>query len=175
MFRHLSSPDSRCNCFPRTRGDVPSRHNSHNSAHQFSPYTRGCSGSQKTALSTTHVFPVHAGMFLPHAGGGGCWPCFPRTRGDVPGNSKPNTVEPRFSPYTRGCSGPAPRVNGGEPVFPVHAGMFHFCTVSPPASVCFPRTRGDVPYWRVTSAGRPQFSPYTRGCSGGRASQRHTR
>ena len=52
-------------------------------------------------------------------------------------------------------------------VFPVHAGMFRLPSALMPLSVSFPRTRGDVPFWLEHIRPFLEFSPYTRGCSGG--------
>ena len=97
--------DHRSFSFPRVRGDVPIGRNFSRNFHEFSPRARGCSvtaqdASQKEEVfprargcsfntlargNNIVVFPACAGMFL-----SSWWTivwrrCFPRVRGDVPG------------------------------------------------------------------------------------------
>ena len=64
MFRIQESPMRAAACFPRVRGDVPSRESSTFLSHLFSPRARGCSGVGGEVGGFAHRFP--------------------RVRGDVP-------------------------------------------------------------------------------------------
>ena len=111
-------------CFPRIRGDVPTRWNARRSSPGFSPHTRGCSAGHHTHDYLLIVFPAYAGMFLERRRFFSPSTCFPRIRGDVPVLVTLSFSEDRFSPHTRGCSHIHPQNNLAESVFPAYAGMF---------------------------------------------------
>ena len=131
--------------FPRARGDVPPWGCGVCHSELFSPRTRGCSPNLIFPLSTTPVFPAHAGMFpSPKVWLFSCMR-FPRARGDVPNRHHPHS--------------------GGGLVFPAHAGMFLFIMQTNQPEPSFPRTRGDVPTRPGLFLCVFMFSPRTRGCS----------
>ena len=74
-------------CFPRARGDVPSKKVYLTVEQVFSPRTRGCSALTSTICKGHPVFPAHAGMFRRCYSSSHLFSCFPRARGDVPGNA----------------------------------------------------------------------------------------
>ena len=92
--------------------------------YEFSPRTRGCSGTIMKFSELTRVFPAHAGMFLTYPHGWFGKTCFPRARGDVPHVKCFCAKVIVFSPRTRGCSCPGLSKPASPPVFPAHAGMF---------------------------------------------------
>ena len=51
-------------------------------------------------------------------------------------------------------------------VFPAYAGMFRVWAFLLSACTGFPRIRGDVPVFKITTLPSAGFSPHTRGCSG---------
>ena len=84
MFRAAHVGPYRHRCFPRVRGDVPSKHHHIFHVFEFSPRARGCSVLHVVGLGEELVFPACAGMFrsmrwLPLVS-----LSFPRVRGDVP-------------------------------------------------------------------------------------------
>ncbi len=133
----------------------------------FSPHTRGCSLHCAFPQLKPDVFPAYAGMF-PARSWRLCWRSrFPRIRGDVPNISGEFSIGHGFSPHTRGCSlNPRPR-QSEMMVFPAYAGMFPWESSLNATPVSFPRIRGDVPTANNTATTVSEFSPHTRGCSGG--------
>ena len=89
--------------------------------------------------------------------------CFPRTRGDGPGELVGFETLLRFPPHTRGWT----VLNHGEglgvDVSPAHAGMDRYPLRLPWGIKCFPRTRGDGPLSRNTRSFCASFPPHTRG------------
>ena len=165
MFRLERRRSKNQHCFPRVRGDVPTKGKLGLNLLPFSPRTRGCSVSKNPAHPLWHVFPAYAGMFLSYSCHGINSTRFPRVRGDVPLNRMRSPMRPKFSPRTRGCSGWKPEKLFPTHVFPAYAGMFlRLCTRPFPQSG-FPRVRGDVPCAKPYSHSGTQFSPRTRGCS----------
>ena len=151
--------------FPRIRGDVPRPLSLFDQVGEFSSHTRGCSwfGSRPKPRQT--VFPAYAGMLLIGLPENKVVVGFPRIRGDVPGFSHPLIIVNAFSPHTRGCSVPHPRLYNKPPVFPAYAGMFRGVKRSHPVGWGFPRIRGDVPVISPLLRGSSRFSPHTQGCS----------
>ena len=90
--------------FPRIRGDVPTWMCWVKCLLLFSPHTRGCSVPAFLVVSSSHVFPAYAGMFLGPSRLSSRHIRFPRIRGDVPNHGRSRTYTPLFSPHTRGCS-----------------------------------------------------------------------
>ena len=90
---------------------------------------------------------------------------FPRIRGDVPPCSYRNHHPAQFSPHTRGCSPVPSWWYGTKTVFPAYAGMFRNGIDRENHAHCFPRIRGDVPFYQPMQSPMPLFSPHTRGCS----------
>ena len=71
-------------CFPRIRGDVPTRQEVSKLEMQFSPHTRGYSAFSPEPLWAHQVFPAYAGMFRLPPAGKRHKESFPRIRGDIP-------------------------------------------------------------------------------------------
>ena len=165
MFRICSGIVLYNRCFPRARGDVPTKLLGSGCERPFSPRTRGCSAKTCTLTTPAFVFPAHAGMFRkwlsPLSGTLG----FPRARGDVPYMLCAITCGGMFSPRTRGCSAGQGVDWRQSHVFPAHAGMFLERMDQRITSLCFPRARGDVPICDHISDQHIRFSPRTRGCS----------
>ena len=90
---------------------------------------------------------------------------FPRVRGDVPPLRKAASSMVWFSPRARGCSPQVARQPPRRVVFPACAGIFRSLLASARPTLCFPRVRGDVPYWGGDKAAVIEFSPHARGCS----------
>ena len=124
MFRPAHTWCPATPSFPRIRGDVPREAPAPKSKPQFSPHTRGCSHQAAESRSPGQVFPAYAGMFRRASPLHQACPCFPRIRGDVPGDAQALTILPRFSPHTRGCSHQGRPACDLRCVFPAHAGMF---------------------------------------------------
>ena len=90
---------------------------------------------------------------------------FPRTRGDVPiGKNGVFPLDP-FPPHTRGCTPGGDLQGRGRRVSPAHAGMYRFLEIPKGGYMCFPRTRGDVPYAGRHGSTGCEFPPHTRGCT----------
>ena len=70
-----------------------------------------------------------------------------------------------FSPRARGCSSFFFCSSAFLLVFPACAGMFLARVLRPGQMLCFPRVRGDVPFWQMDARWEDQFSPRARGCS----------
>ena len=148
MFLSVIDPTLSPQCFPRVRGDVPSKKPGFSGKNRFSPRARGCSTQKPCKLAGQSVFPACAGMFR----SGAIFRCFsvsfPRVRGDVPLFSRHSAPRRLFSPRARGCSRDwlleLPRGN----VFPACAGMFRYTFPNKKGSASFPRVRGDVPFPR---------------------------
>ena len=104
MFRHGFFCRHRRQGFPRIRGDVPKTPKVTGKGQQFSPHTRGCSGSAFPDAAILWVFPAYAGMFRVRCQRSYCGDCFPRIRGDVPFAPSILLGMNWFSPHTRGCS-----------------------------------------------------------------------
>ena len=84
---------------------------------------------------------------------------FPRTRGDVPVAYGIFWSGLTFPPHTRGCThGGGPR-DGLREVSPAHAGMYLRKERLWPATLGFPRTRGDVPMAGGPRDGLREVSP----------------
>ena len=90
---------------------------------------------------------------------------FPRVRGDVPGRSKRCQCGRAFSPRARGCSDKSGVMHFFEFVFPACAGMFLDNMLAGTGKNCFPRVRGDVPWFDLPDDLVEEFSPRARGCS----------
>ena len=152
-------------CFPRVRGDVPSKSSTVQTMRWFSPRARGCSAEEELKKDKPAVFPACAGMFLVHHSGAKFGLGFPRVRGDVPDQAIYPTTNRRFSPRARGCSQMQLQKSFSNGVFPACAGMF-LRRSNPHATLTgFPRARGDVPKRRAARVREYSFSPRTRGCS----------
>ena len=104
MFRVPPRYSSKENCFPRIRGDVPTKPRKSSTTKQFSPHTRGCSAAQNSSKPELAVFPAYAGMFRKRTKRTVICLRFPRIRGDVPPPEHQYPWRPGFSPHTRGCS-----------------------------------------------------------------------
>ena len=72
---------------------------------------------------------------------------FPRIRGDVPALKALAQHGYQFSPHTRGCSQREFKLGKLRGVFPAYAGMFRAWPIRYWWGSCFPRIRGDVPYY----------------------------
>ena len=92
------------NRFPRVRGDVPPGPVFSKTSSGFSPRARGCSAVAPLLPELAKVFPACAGMFLIRFSILTDFGCFPRVRGDVPGEKVAHARAASFSPRTRGCS-----------------------------------------------------------------------
>ena len=147
MFLGYAGEGACGSCFPRVRGDVPVALSDCSPVVEFSPRARGCSETKNTPLTSMNVFPACAGMFRLLS--------FLRL---------PLAV---FSPRARGCSANQGAVIKGNTVFPTCAGMFPSAEYIARNPGCFPRVRGDVPWWRGLYSAIAVFSPRARGCSGG--------
>ena len=88
--------------FPRLRGDEPDGAYSCPHGSWFSPPTRGWALVYGIDLSQTKVFPAYAGMSLRIVWEDRLHRCFPRLRGDEPGEYQGWFNSNRFSPPTRG-------------------------------------------------------------------------
>ena len=165
MFRSNPAPCQSHHRFPRARGDVPTLLARNRFQQRFSPRTRGCSFDTDQLAPIIKVFPAHAGMFLPPLNTRGQKCRFPRARGDVPKSRVIRINRRSFSPRTRGCSFAVVGAVSFHLVFPAHAGMFLAPLNACCQKCCFPRARGDVPYWIDHQAYIDLFSPRTRGCS----------
>ena len=126
MFRRRRCSNTRCNRFPRVRGDVPNTLREDLEHKTFSPRARGCSEEPEWIDTMLAVFPACAGMFRGRGGSVGASGGFPRVRGDVPSIFNADNHDTLFSPRARGCS------QDGKPgptlgiVFPACAGMFRY-------------------------------------------------
>ena len=150
-------------CFPRTRGDGPSCWMSHTAAESFPPHTRGW--TLRVAPITRHarVSPAHAGMDPERRTPPRQLGCFPRTRGDGPGDLWWDTSGTLFPPHTRGWTRRRPLVKPALPVSPAHAGMDPQPGRISHPPFRFPRTRGDGPHRQVRDSRTHRFPPHTRG------------
>ena len=104
MFLVTGYPQISGGCFPRVRGDVPADHIWVCVIGRFSPRARGCSVAPVERRQLEAVFPACAGMFRAIGDLFYAIACFPRVRGDVPGNGQPMIELDKFSPRARGCS-----------------------------------------------------------------------
>ena len=89
MFPQGNNPWPGELCFPRIRGDVPSRREMVEDLNLFSPHTRGCSWKPQATWLHSIVFPAYAGMFRKKPKRKRKKNGFPRIRGDVPASSYP--------------------------------------------------------------------------------------
>ena len=153
-------PSSR---FPRTRGDGPCRVSSPALLSRVSPHTRGWTPYVGGGDSYPPGFPAHAGMDPRPMNQQARRSRFPRTRGDGPGRLLVEAVSSRVSPHTRGWTRGGPLSAAGVAGFPAHAGMDPEVDVGAARRVGFPRTRGDGPCLRSSSASSRTVSPHTRG------------
>ena len=124
MFRHGFFCRHRRQGFPRIRGDVPKTPKVTGKGQQFSPHTRGCSGSAFPDAAILWVFPAYAGMFPKRRKSQVKASSFPRIRGDVPVQPSLMRLSYGFSPHTRGCSACGASGAIAATVFPAYAGMF---------------------------------------------------
>ena len=79
-------------------------------------------------------------------------------------------------PHARGCTRlhPPPRRRIGAS--PARAGMYPTSRTTGTASICFPRTRGDVPSWTDSALSEALLPPHARGCTlSPRAGPQHPR
>ena len=152
--------------FPRMRGDVPGTQSKWFGIVKFSPHARGCSFSHSISSSRTAVFPACAGMFPPVNRVRIGYECFPRMRGDVPSFRHMGIVFRLFSPHARGCSYHQPITFPPRHVSPHARGCSALSPDSKHRLRGFPRMRGDVPHYYVSSPHPNPFSPHARGCSG---------
>ena len=118
MFRMVTGWRNFSPCFPRIRGDVPVWGQNLKVQLEFSPHTRGCSGSPYLGLTSTLVFPAYAGMFRIISPSVVHRHSFPRIRGDVPRWFFIGRNLTVFSPHTRGCSASHHQALGLVVVFP---------------------------------------------------------
>ena len=133
--------------FPRVRGDGPCCFTRSMSSNRFSPRARGCSQAETLHASLVPVFPACAGMFLDFRIIAHHQSCFPRVRGDVPVLLTDVVSHGEFSPRARGCSELIAHTEYSYYVFPACAGMFRRSHSINGCKYCFPRVRGDVPFW----------------------------
>ena len=96
--------------------------------------------------------------------------CFPRTRGDGPGNVRRSRKVMAVSPARAGMDPELsaqvcfPRIGPRRSPFPPHArGWTVPGDRQPSRSRSFPRTRGDGPWWRTASLPTSTFPPHARG------------
>jgi len=114
---------SRQGCFPRARGDRPSRRGIARISRRFPPRTRGSTRARGNQCGAERVSPAHAGIDLvlrrarPDLAG------FPRARGDRPAATGEGAAASVFPPRTRGSTlvhEPARKI---FTVSPAHAGI----------------------------------------------------
>ena len=124
MYLSLPGPPTQEQCFPRTRGDVPSCGSGTRQASSFPPHTRGCTFEESYTEDREFVSPAHAGMYRLPACRSRIDPRFPRTRGDVPLSPPSPVYLARFPPHTRGCTRVKTDAGIIAGVSPAHAGMY---------------------------------------------------
>ena len=166
MFHFTGLVAALSQCFPHTRGDVPTFLIIRLSITQFSPHTWGCSVPSSPVCGSTYVFPTHVGMFRVmrfYVDGSNS---FPHTRGDVPFTGLVAALSQSFSPHTWGCSDWFTGSSSNKKVFPTHVGMFRKSLHAFVITHGFPHTRGDVPAPTRIRNATLSFSPHTWGCSG---------
>ena len=150
-------------CFPRTRGDGPSRLRRVLSVSRFPPHSRGWTQEEAGILHETGVSPALAGMDRPrrrgHVRRGG----FPRTRGDGPFSEVDILYAMRFPPHSRGWTRCGARLRTAQHVSPALAGMDPSGFMAARTIMCFPRTRGDGPVSASSSSAGGTFPPHSRG------------
>ena len=148
---------------PRTRGDGPQIGLFDSRVGMASPHTRGWTRLLRQRGAGTGGFPAHAGMDPRRLYPSTRSPGLPRTRGDGPVILWMTVTPEQASPHTRGwtrLSGEQGAEAGG---FPAHAGMDPHRVRYSVAAMRLPRTRGDGPALRRTSADTSTASPHTRG------------
>ena len=153
-------------CFPRTRGDVPSPAASSSGWRSLPPHTRGCTRDRPELRDVPVASPAHAGMYPDQLLNVMMIEGFPRTRGDVPtvhGTTWPHEMLP---PHTRGCTVATLCAASAPVASPAHAGMYPDQLLNVMMIEGFPRTRGDVPPTHRGRGRRRRLPPHTRGCTG---------
>ena len=150
-------------CFPRRRGDGPDLRKTCRKFAPFPPQARGWTVGVPGDLPFSDVSPAGAGMDPPPRRGLSSPRCFPRRRGDGPGNGTRPALRPKFPPQARGWTVGHPV--GVQPfrVSPAGAGMDRPGIPSLRPDDRFPRRRGDGPARQSRFSRRSGFPPQARG------------
>jgi len=146
MDRGSAESERRGGCVPRARGDGPAGRQSTIRGERCSPRTRGWTAPKCHSPSNVVVFPAHAGMDRPPAGG-----------------CRRSTV---CSPRTRGWTITPPVLEARQLVFPAHAGMDRPLKTVYRGAFGVPRARGDGPLAPLLARYCLTCSPRTRGWTG---------
>ena len=151
--------------FPRTRGDVPEAGCAYRGDRALPPHTRGCTGAWTKPKAWSGASPAHAGMYRCCTDGRAVPLRFPRTRGDVPGRLRGQSMPVALPPHTRGCTSRLAELHAAGSASPAHAGMYRVRDGRGGRAQGFPRTRGDVPPAMHGRDGPGPLPPHTRGCT----------
>ena len=151
--------------FPRTRGDVPDRREGNQERRALPPHARGCTPAVRSRAGAGTASPARAGMYPGASSGSGPSVRFPRTRGDVPQRFRWVVSWKRLPPHARGCTRADADPRRGRDASPARAGMYPSRSISRRCSGRFPRTRGDVPSYRLAHDSSGGLPPHARGCT----------
>ena len=151
--------------FPRTRGDVPRAGWASLPGRPLPPHARGCTPRGGRRSPSMTASPARAGMYRRRSPSRCAPPRFPRTRGDVPYRDSAKVLETRLPPHARGCTPRLELAHRPSPASPARAGMYPRPRPRTARRRRFPRTRGDVPANRSSSALSAPLPPHARGCT----------
>ena len=151
--------------FPRRRGDAPRVRFGRTGGAPFPPQARGCTSLRPGSTRARNVSPAGAGMHPRLWASTERGICFPRRRGDAPGDSRARPRPVPFPPQARGCTDAGRHPRDGGPVSPAGAGMHRLHGGCPAGDGRFPRRRGDAPRRAEVRLRKRAFPPQARGCT----------
>ena len=134
----------RC-CFPRMRGDRPRYKGWPTPLPPFPPHARGSTAPTLARVVGGTVSPACAGIDPTRFLGPITLFSFPRMRGDRPYRGSFGRAKESFPPHARGSTACSRQLPKPRPVFPACAGIDLRLIQGCPATISFPRMRGDRP------------------------------
>ncbi len=154
-------------CFPRPRGDRPSRHISKLMKCWLPPPTRGSTSGIQSQPPPHHASPAHAGIDPVRQNRCRQLPGFPRPRGDRPCFMYAFHAFESLPPPTRGSTLKRPSWVLRLLASPAHAGIDLWYSAITNAGPSFPRPRGDRPDLTQDRTAAQMLPPPTRGSTRG--------
>src|SRR6266540_864008 len=152
-------------CVPRVRGGGPASSTLTYPAAVRSPRTRGWSPCHGQPPGLHMAFPAYAGVVRARYGAGCAGWCVPRVRGGGPASSTLTYPAAVRSPRTRGWSPCHAQPPGLHMAFPAYAGVVRARYGAGCAGWCVPRVRGGGPASSTLTYPAAVRSPRTRGWS----------
>ena len=150
---------------PHARGGAPTDDERPRAQLPSSPRTWGCSAGRQRRKPCRRVFPTHVGVLLLIEVGVQAKMRLPHARGGSPVDSGLNTLRPKSSPRTWGCSCSNHVQRVTPSVFPTHVGVLRCSACERWSCWGLPHARGGAPSCETAGTAERSSSPRTWGCS----------